>query len=199
MHWADQRPAWLWSADGSTLIWRNTAARLFNARAKKDRVKLSPEAVPIRGQVARLIRLGSLGRSSLSRVQFLAGEKPVATTCSCTPLAMPSGETALLLVGVDPIPTEIRDGAGELPPDAMSEALFPAGTSYRLAEPGEVPEDAVALKAGPGEEVLVFSPGEDVAPTIEEARSEEGVASDDVDEERDLADLPPHHPRRDDR
>ena len=85
MHWADQRPAWLWSADGSTLIWRNTAARLFNARAKKDRVKLSPEAVPIRGQVARLIRLGSLGRSSLSRVQFLAGEKPVATTCSCTP------------------------------------------------------------------------------------------------------------------
>ena len=85
MHWADQRPAWLWSADGSTLIWRNTAARLFNARPKKDRVKLSPEAVPIRGQVARLIRLGSLGRSSLSRVQFLAGEKPVATTCSCTP------------------------------------------------------------------------------------------------------------------
>src|SRR5689334_2675813 len=88
MHWADHRPAWLWSADGSTLLWHNNAARLFNGKLKKSGLKLAAEAVPIRGQVARLIRLGALGRSSLSRVQFLAGDKPVATTCSCTPLTL---------------------------------------------------------------------------------------------------------------
>ncbi len=102
MHWADPRPAWLWSHDGSTLLWRNASARLFNAKIKKHGLKLSAESVPIKGQIARLIRLGSIGRSSLSRVQFLAGDKPVATTCSCTPLTTEEGEAALLLVGGRP-------------------------------------------------------------------------------------------------
>ncbi|MEO7223301.1 MAG: histidine kinase dimerization/phospho-acceptor domain-containing protein, partial [Devosia sp.] len=191
MHWADGRPAWLWSADGSTLLWRNTSARLFNGKLKKDRVKLSAEPVPIKGQVTRLIRLGAIGRSSLSRVQFLAGERPVATTCSCTPLTMADGETALLLVGVDPIAADVREGAGEMPPDAMSEALFPAGQSYRLVEPGTEIGDAVAVKAGPRDEVLVFAVST-TAPgaTIAEIRAEEGVSADDSDAERDLADMP---------
>ncbi len=187
MHWADQRPAWLWSGDGSTLLWRNTAARLFNGKLKKDRVKLSAEPVPIKGQVARLIRLGAVGRSSLSRVQFLAGEKPVATTCSCTPLIMSDGETALLLVGVDPIPADVREGAGEMPADTMSEALFPSGRSYRLVEPGTDIGDSVAVKAGPRDELLLFAPS---GATITEVRAEEGVSSDDADDELDLADMP---------
>src|SRR5262245_41916326 len=103
MYWADSRPAWLWSREGSTLLGHNRAARYFNAKVKKSGLRLAPEAVPISGSVARLIRLGTIGRSSLSRVQFLSGEKPVAATCSCTPLAMPEDETALLLVSVDAI------------------------------------------------------------------------------------------------
>ena len=185
MHWADQRPAWLWSGDGSTLLWRNNAARLFNAKPKRDRIKLSPEVVPIRGQVARLIRLGSLGRSSLSRVQFLAGDEPTATTCSCTPLAMPNGDAALLIVGIDPIPGEIRDGVGEMAPDAMSESLFPAGASYRLAAAGAaLPQGAVAIEASPGGDVLVFAPAAPGDAAIEQVRADEGIA-----EERDLADM----------
>ena len=65
---------------------------ISTAKIKKSGLKLAPEAVPIKGQVARLIRLGPPGRSSLSRVQFLAGDKPVAATCSCTPLTLPDGE-----------------------------------------------------------------------------------------------------------
>jgi PAS domain-containing protein len=191
MHWADERPAWLWSADGSTLLWRNNSARLFNGKLKKDRVKLSAEPVPIKGQVARLVRLGAIGRSSLSRVQFLAGEKPVATTCSCTPLTLPDGEVALLLVGVDPIPADVRDGAGDMPADAMSEALFPAGQSYRLVVVGADIGDAMAIKAGPLEQLLVFAaPDSDPGAAISEIRAEEGVSSDDSDEELDLADMP---------
>ena len=190
MHWADQRPAWLWSADGNALLWRNNAARLFNAKPKKERIKLSAPAVPIKGQVARLVRLGAVGRSSLSRVQFLAGDKPVATTCSCTPLTMPSGELALLVVGVDPIPAEVREGVGELAPDPMSEALFPAGVSYRLAEAGaDLADGDIAVKAGPRDESLVFSTTAP-AETISEVRADEGVTSDDFDGERDLADMP---------
>jgi len=118
-HWADPRPAWLWSRDGSTLIWRNAAARLFSAKLKKGSVRLAPEPIPIKGLVARLIRLGSPGRSSLSRVQFLSGGKPVAATCSSTPIALWDGEAALLLVGVDPIPAELSANADLPPTDAL--------------------------------------------------------------------------------
>lgn len=83
MHWADARPAWLWSQDGEMLLWRNDAARFFHGRIKKHGVKLAPDAVPIKGQIARLIRLGSMGRPSLSRIQFLAGERPISATCTC--------------------------------------------------------------------------------------------------------------------
>jgi len=93
VHWADPRPAWLWSADGSTLVWHNGAALLFGAKLKKAGLKLANDAVPIKGQVPRLIRLGSAGRSSLSRIQFLAGGRPISTTCTVTPLELADART----------------------------------------------------------------------------------------------------------
>jgi len=127
-HWADARPAWLWSGDGARLLWRNTAARQFHSKGKKRGPKFMPEAVPIRGQIARLIRLGSLNRSSLSRIQFLAGEKPVSATCACTPLQLPDDSQALLIVDVDPVSGDFLDAPFSY--DAASEALFPPGTDY---------------------------------------------------------------------
>ena len=56
MHWADLRPAWLWSQDGSTLLWRNTAARYFYGKVKKSGLKLTEDAVPIRGQSEDALR-----------------------------------------------------------------------------------------------------------------------------------------------
>lgn len=138
VHWADPRPAWLWSADGKSLLWRNRAARFFNAKRKKYGPKLSPEPVPIKGQVARLIRLGSPGRSSLSRIQFLAGEKPVSATCSVTPLEKENGDLALLIVGVDPVDAELLDTSEQLSFDSLAEALFPPGTEYLLFRGGQL-------------------------------------------------------------
>ena len=131
LYWADHRPAWLWSADGETLLWRNTSARFFHGRVKKHGVKLAPEAAPIKGQIARLIRLGSIGRPSLSRIQFLAGERPISTTCTVTPLEVPAGGLGLLIVGVDPIEPELL---GTQTLNGASESLLPAGSDYILID-----------------------------------------------------------------
>ena len=88
-----------------------------------------------RARSSRLIRLGSLGRPSLSRIQFLAGEKPVSITCTITPLTLEDDAAALLLVGVDPIDAEVLDAAeGD---DKASESLFPAGSEYLLLKGGQ--------------------------------------------------------------
>lgn len=136
VHWTDPRPAWLWSADGQRLLWRNRAARFCGARLRKTGVRMPPSVVPIKGQVARLIRLGSLGRPSLSRIQFLAGEKPVSITCTITPLLMDSENSALLVVAVDPIDAQVLDaGEGD---DRQSESLFPPEAEYVLFKGGQV-------------------------------------------------------------
>jgi PAS domain-containing protein len=131
VHWADVRPAWLWSQDGEKLLWRNEAARFFHGRIKKHGIKLA-EAVPIKGQIARLIRLGSLGRSSLSRIQFLAGDRPISTTCTCTPLELPGGTQALLIVGVDAIEPELLEAQAPGVVDPLSSNLFPQGSEFLL-------------------------------------------------------------------
>jgi PAS domain-containing protein len=131
VHWADVRPAWLWSQDGEQLLWRNEAARFFHGRIKKHGIKLA-EAVPIKGQIARLIRLGSLGRSSLSRIQFLAGDRPISTTCTCTPLELPGNAQALLIVGVDAIEPELLEAQAPGQVDALSSNLFPKGSEFLL-------------------------------------------------------------------
>src|SRR5690606_1129052 len=124
-------------------------------------------------------RLGSLGRSSLSRVQFLAGDKPVSTTCSCTPLALPDGNQSLLLVGVDPIDAELRATAGELGPDALADTLFPPGTTYEVLEaPTAEAADATQLKAGPQDQVLVLRHSEPPVADIADIRAEEGESAD---------------------
>jgi signal transduction histidine kinase len=110
-HAMDSRPAWLWSHDGQAVLWYNAAAELFGAKIKKHGLKRAEPAVPIKGQIARNIRLGSPGRTSLARIQFLAGDKPVSATCATTPLHWENGELALLVVGVDPIDPAILEAA----------------------------------------------------------------------------------------
>ena len=203
VHWADARPAWLWSADGVTLVWRNSAARLFGSKIKKYGLKLAPDAVPIKGQVARLIRLGSPGRSSLARIQFLAGGKPASTTCTVTPLALGTGHMAVLIVGVDPIEPEIL--AEPLPdPNPIVQALLPEGAAYLLvdqagsvvqgspgaierlaglatAETDEIELDGEVLaltryKASPqGHQLILFEGRHGARGSIAQVRAEEGI------------------------
>ncbi|MBK8085782.1 MAG: PAS domain S-box protein [Devosia sp.] len=133
-------------------LWRNDAARFFHGKMKKRGVKLAPEAVPIRGQIARLIRLGSLGRSSLSRIQFLAGDRPISTTCTCTPLELDDGSTAMLIVGVDPLEPELLEAMEPGRADTLSTRLFPPGAEYLLVS------DDSQIAAGSARALTRFAP-----------------------------------------
>ena len=139
-HAADSRPAWLWSQDGQLLLWHNDAAQLYLAKLKKHGLKLAPPAVPIKGQIARNVRLGSLGRTSLARIQFLAGEKPASGTCATTPLTWQDGQTVLLVVGVDPIAPEILAAVGEAA-DAEEARLEAAAQDEPVVPEADHPAD----------------------------------------------------------
>lgn len=108
----DPRPAWLWPADGVQPVWTNRAAELFGARIKGDELKRLAPAMPVKGQIARILRLGLMGRPTLSRMQFLAGRKPLSATCHCTPLRLGDDKLYLLVVGVDAIPDDVLAAAG---------------------------------------------------------------------------------------
>lgn len=156
-HAGDSRPAWLWSQDGQLLLWHNDAAPLFLAKLKKHGLKRAAPAVPIKGQIARNIRLGSLGRTSLARIQFTAGQKPASATCATTPLPWQEGQTALLIVGVDPIAAEILDAARK-----EAEAAEPVLVGPGSALETDAWEDAETAPAPDGE---ALPPAVDMATT----------------------------------
>uniref|UniRef100_UPI00260D9B28 sensor histidine kinase n=1 Tax=uncultured Maritalea sp. TaxID=757249 RepID=UPI00260D9B28 len=106
----DPRPVWFWNGDGSELIWRNLAAKLFRSKFKKKGLKFLPDPVPLKGQVTRLIRLGNDGRASVSRMRFQMGKKPVSATCSCVPLKTEDGSKGLLVISTDSVDFGLFDG-----------------------------------------------------------------------------------------
>ena len=163
-HAEDSRPAWLWSQDGQLLIWQNDAAPLFLAKLKKHGLKLAGAAVPIKGQIARNIRLGSVGRTSLARIQFIAGDRPASGTCATTPLTWQDGQTVLLVVGVDPIAAEILAAADDATDHAAPPALESEMPVTIIAE-APTPDDAVIA----AQEALADAPGDAVEILPEQA------------------------------
>lgn len=129
---ADPRPAWLWSADGTTLIWHNRAATLFGARLKSSGLKRADAPKPIKGQVARALRMGLLGRPALSRIQFIAGRKPLSATCICTPLPLGADKPFLLIVGVDAIAADILAHEDAATDEPHVEAAMPDDSGFAM-------------------------------------------------------------------
>ena len=139
----DPRPAWLWSAKGTEPVWQNRAARLFGAKVKSDGLRTLDNPVPVGGQISRILRLGLVDRPMLSRMQFLAGRKPVSATCHCTPMRLADEAMYLLVVGVDPIPEAILAAAGESAepePQEQIEAAEPQVADEMQAQPEAEPE-----------------------------------------------------------
>lgn len=138
------------------MIWHNRAAPLFHGTSRRR--SSSGEIVPLKGQIARLIRLGSSNRASLSRMQFLVDDRPVSATCACTPLSLDDGAPALLVVAVDPVDGE---ALADLPiHDPRVESLLPPDTAYLLLDPHGTP---VASSGGAAAVLLPAVQNEDGA------------------------------------
>jgi signal transduction histidine kinase/PAS domain-containing protein len=143
----DPRPVWFWNEDGSVLIWRNLAAKLFRSKFKKKGLKFLPDPIPLKGQVSRLIKLGSNGRASVSRMRFRMGKKPVSSTCSCIPLHYGEKQKGLLVISTDAIDLAQFDG------DAFAlvadEQLFEPAQNYAIVS---IDDEIVAAAVASGEQ-----------------------------------------------
>src|ERR1700752_4817559 len=94
VHATSTRPAWLWSVDGSRILWANpVGARLFGAAnsAELANRRFGP-ADTHRRQVAQLTgRLLPNGATRLERLRGFGARAGMLATCACTRLAFFDG------------------------------------------------------------------------------------------------------------
>src|SRR5689334_22121005 len=79
-------PAWLWSADGTRILWANAAGRdVFGARDEAQLTeKIFGPADPHRRQIAQLARrLNPDGAVRMERLRGFGAAPGTLATCSC--------------------------------------------------------------------------------------------------------------------
>ena len=100
VHATSALPAWLWSSDGTRVLWANpVGARAFgaaNSTALANRI-FGPSD-PHRRQVARLAgRLLANGAVRLERLQGFGATPGMLATCGCSRLDLPDGSHGVLV------------------------------------------------------------------------------------------------------
>ena len=104
VHATSALPAWLWSTDGSRILWANPAgAELFGAA---DGAELASKAFgpadAQRRQVAQLApRLPANGMTRLQRLRGFGARPGMLITCACTRLAFFDGSFGVLIAPVE--------------------------------------------------------------------------------------------------
>ncbi|WP_289032379.1 PAS domain S-box protein [uncultured Roseibium sp.] len=96
----DPRAAWVWSADGSRILWANAAgAAFFSVRDVRGFSRLSGlTRSPARPHIARIATSGSTDRMSIDRLRFYRGLRVMLLTCQCRRLTLSDGHDAALIV-----------------------------------------------------------------------------------------------------
>ncbi len=110
VHAASHLPAWLWSTDGTRILWANPAgAKLFGAAdAASLAAKTFGPADPHRRQVAQLAgRLLPTGDTRLERLRGFGAALGALVTCACARLDFPDGGAGVLVVAMLP-PGELQ-------------------------------------------------------------------------------------------
>jgi signal transduction histidine kinase len=99
-----ERPAWLWSADGSRILWANAVgAAIFGAETSSACTKrrFSVTELPA-AQVLRLAAtLPSGGQERLERLRGFGGNLGRPLTCTCSRISDGDGRGAVLIVGAE--------------------------------------------------------------------------------------------------
>jgi signal transduction histidine kinase len=98
-------PAWLWSADGSRILWANAVgAAVFGAKTSNACAnrRFSVTELPA-AQVLRLAAtLPSGGQERLERLRGFGGSVGRALTCTCSRIVAGDGRGAVLIVAAEP-------------------------------------------------------------------------------------------------
>jgi len=105
VHATSPWPAWLWSLDGTRVLWANpVGARLFGAaHGAALAEKVFGPADPHRRQVARLARqLPANGSVRLERLRGFGARLGTLMTCACARLDFADGSHAVLVTAMDP-------------------------------------------------------------------------------------------------
>jgi signal transduction histidine kinase len=99
------RPAWLWSADATRLVWANAAgAAIFGAATVADAARLRFSAKdPTGAQVIRLAAsLPSAGPERLERLRGFGAGFGRALMCVCSRIVLPGDGAAVLIAATEP-------------------------------------------------------------------------------------------------
>jgi PAS domain S-box-containing protein len=102
-HATSARPAWLFSTDGSRILWANpVGAQLFGAASAELAKKTLSPADAHRRQVAQLApRLPANGTTRLERLRGFGARPGMLVTCACTRLAFFDGSYGVLIAPVE--------------------------------------------------------------------------------------------------
>jgi signal transduction histidine kinase len=98
-------PAWLWSADGSRILWANAVgAAIFGADTSSACAsRRFSVAEPAAAQVLRLAAtLPSAGQERLERLRGFGGSLGRTLTCTCSRVVADDGRGAVLIVAAEP-------------------------------------------------------------------------------------------------
>ena len=150
-HAASRQPAWLWSTDGTRILWANpVGARVFGAAdAAALAAKTFGPADQHRRQVAQLAgRLLPIGATRLERLRGFGATLGTLATCACSRLDFAGGGAGVLVVAMLSPGERQRVGASERIAPAHREQRPPlqqaAGATYSGAP--EQPTAAVELR-----------------------------------------------------
>lgn len=133
-------PAWLWSADGTRILWANAAGvDVFGASGDAQLGdKIFSPADPHRRQVAQLAgRLNPGGAVRMERLRGFGAAPGALATCSCSRIEFPDGRHGVLIVSAVRVarrnkPPTFAVTATEASHDSVTRPAAPA--SPRIAE-----------------------------------------------------------------
>ena len=100
-HASSALPAWLWSADGTRILWTNPAGRdVFGARDDAALTgKIFGPADPHRRQIMQLAgRLNPDGALRMERLRGFGAAPGMLATCSCARIDFPDGRHGVLVM-----------------------------------------------------------------------------------------------------
>src|SRR3954447_6421782 len=106
VHATSPLPAWLWSTDGTRILWANpVGARLFGAaNGAVLAAKTFGPADPHRRQVAQLAgRLPVTGAIRLERLRGFGTSLRALVTCGCARLDFADGSHGVLVAAAEPV------------------------------------------------------------------------------------------------